>query len=788
MSQLVILNLGRGSWQQGFPSVTAQVWESGTTAPTHAPTQFTGSLPPAPEIPDLYQQWQLLYQALHRRLGRLNLGMRGIELDEMGVTNVSEADFHGISQQLKRELNCWLGASSFGKIERQLRTVLVPAMDLRVVIETDDLQLRQFPWHLWNFLEDYPQAEISLAVPDHKRVDQTTQRLAPKVKILAVLGNSEGIDIQKDREFLAQLPGAEVVFLVEASRQQLNHQLWDERGWDILFFAGHSSSLMGRATGEIAINRTEHLTIEQLKHALKAAIDRGLKFAIFNSCDGLGLAKAMADLNIPQLVVMREPVPDQVAQEFLKYLLTAFSGGKSFYRSVREAREKLQGLENDFPGASWLPVICQNPAETPLSWKQLRDGVEATKKRFTKDWFQTVLLTSIVVLAVVLGVRQIGGFQSLELAMYDQLLRWRPQTEPPDPRLLVITVTQADVQAQTERQGSSLSNKSLAQLLDQLEPLQPAVIGLDIYRDFAIEPQYRRLAEQLSQNQPRLIAVCYAGATDAEPGIPPPPNIPTAQLQQRVGFSDFPVDLDGSIRRHLLGQAPPEKSACQSQLSFSFLLATAYLQQHDPNLQIQWNPTDVRIGPTTFPAMESNAGGYQGMSNGGYQVLLNYRASNQIAEQLTLDDVLNRNQLTPDLVQGRIILIGTTDSSYKDFHQTPYSKNLSEQMAGVLVQAHMVSQILSTVQDKRPLIWWLPEWGEIVWIWVWALLGSVIAYHWRSEAAIWLAAGCAVLVLFGCCYGLILQAGWVPLVPPAFAIVTAAGILVIYTRVQAKQQ
>ncbi len=117
------------------------------------------------------------------------------------------------------------------------------------------------------------------------------------------------------------------------------------------------------------------------------------------------------------------------------------------------------------------------------------------------------------------------------------------------------------MQAQTERQGSSLSNKSLAQLLDKLEPYQPAVIGLDIYRDFAIEPQYRRLAEQLSQNQPHLIAVCYAGATDAEPGIPPPPNIPMAQLQQRVGLSDFPVDLDGSIRRHLLGQALPEKSA-----------------------------------------------------------------------------------------------------------------------------------------------------------------------------------------------------------------------------------
>jgi hypothetical protein len=29
---------------------------------------------------------------------------------------------------------------------------------------------------------------------------------------------------------------------------------------------------------------------------------------------------------------------------------------------VREAREKLQGLEDRYPCATWLPVICQNPS------------------------------------------------------------------------------------------------------------------------------------------------------------------------------------------------------------------------------------------------------------------------------------------------------------------------------------------------------------------------------------------------------------------------------------------
>ncbi len=69
---------------------------------------------------------------------------------------------------------------------------------------------------------------------------------------------------------------------------------------------------------------------------------------------------------------MREPVPDVVAQEFLKLFLKAFSGGKSLYAAVREARERLQPLETVFPGATWMPVICSNSDSVPLTWQDLR--------------------------------------------------------------------------------------------------------------------------------------------------------------------------------------------------------------------------------------------------------------------------------------------------------------------------------------------------------------------------------------------------------------------------------
>ena len=56
MSQLVVLNLGKGDWKQGCGTVIAQLWESHSSIPM----QFIGSLPAAPRLDDLDQRWQCL--------------------------------------------------------------------------------------------------------------------------------------------------------------------------------------------------------------------------------------------------------------------------------------------------------------------------------------------------------------------------------------------------------------------------------------------------------------------------------------------------------------------------------------------------------------------------------------------------------------------------------------------------------------------------------------------------------------------------------------------------------
>ncbi len=756
MSKLVVINLEKGNLNDGFDPVTAQLWENNNSRPI----KFTGSLPPAPEIAELYKRFQLIYLALHQRLLRSEL-----EIESTGLTNVSVVDFSEVQEQLDLAINSWLSSDLFRPIDQKLREKLALDEEFQVIIEASDPRLQQLPWHLWNFVEHYQLCEVAVSSPKYERVTPLPKHKTNKVKILAILGNSEGIDIQQDRNILEHLPHASTVFLVEPSRQELDKCLWSEQGWDILFFAGHSHSDDDR--GHIQINKTSSLTITELKNALNYAISRGLKIAIFNSCDGLGLARQLTDLQINQIIVMREKIPDLVAQEFVKHFLGAFSGGQSFYLAVRYARSRLQGLEDRFPGASWLPVICQNPAEDTLTWLQLCGKTNTIPlPKLTVGHLQTALVISAIVTGLIAGVRSLGFMQQWELSAFDSMMRMRPD-EGADERLLVITVTEADIQAQKQRQKSSLSDSTLQQLLQKLSPYKPRVIGLDIYRDFPVDSQYPDLATRLRTNN-NFIAICQPSDSEQQAaGIAPPPEIPPP----RTGFSDVVSDRDLVIRRHLLSMTPDPESNCKSRYSLNFQLARQYLRLDGIQLHI----TDsgyLQLGKVVFKPIDVPTGGYQQFYAGGHQILLNYRSSRQVAKLVSVAQVLN-GQFNPNWVKDKIVLIGVDSQSVKDYFLTPYSMATTphQEIPGVVLHAHMVSQILSAVLDHRPLLWVLPAWGEILWICGSSLVAGILAVYSRSQLqqAIFLSA--ELLSLYGCCFILLLSGGWMPFLPSALGLV-----------------
>ncbi|MBF2067558.1 MAG: CHASE2 domain-containing protein [Calothrix sp. C42_A2020_038] len=775
MHRLIVLNLGQGELQHGFPTVTVQFWDAESTL-----MQFTGSLPAMPTLDILYQRWQILYESFYTHFTWRRQPQRhfpsvdpSFDIDEDDeVINISYVEFQEVCRELQTLFNTWLSANSFLTIERKLRTHLVPKDEICLVIVAPP-NILNLPWCLWDFLSDYPHAEIALSPPNYARSLKTDTNRGEKntkkqVRILSILGDSTGININQDQQVLEKLPDSAITFLIEPPSQQLNEQLWQSE-WDMLFFAGHSSS---QGKGCIQINSTETLTVEQLKYGLRKAIANGLKLAIFNSCDGLGLAHDLADLHLPQIIVMRLPVPDKIAQEFLKYFLAAFQKGKSLYIALREAREKLQGLETQFPCASWLPVICQNPAERPSTWLEWCGKTNSTQLLPDRRSLQKIILSSLIITLVIAGIRFLGLLSPLDLWAFDILMRLRT-SENPDDRLLVVTVTSEDIQAQgLEPRFGSLSDTTLNRLLRYLEQHQPTAIGLDIYRDYP--SQRPELVKQL-QSQ-RLIGICKRpDAKDDPTGTLPSPEIPSSQL----GFSDFVQDYDGSVRRHLLFMGPDTTSRCTAAYAFSTMLAFRYLYAKD--IKPKFTPDDyLQLGQTIFPSIGARTGGYQSVDAAGSQVLLNYRAMRDpkaIAPRVTVKDIFN-NKVNPQAIQNRIILIGIVDPSAGDYWSTPYGAGSSDKIPGVFIHAHMISQILSKVMDNRPLLWVWSSWQEIMWISCWSLMGGFIAWRFGKLLIIGAVISGTITILVGICWLLLNNGGWVPLVAPLLGLIFTNGTVV----------
>ncbi len=59
MEKLVIIKIGDGDFQQGFP-VTLYIRKEGAPFPS----SLDGKLPPEPQLPLLYEQWQSEYDKL----------------------------------------------------------------------------------------------------------------------------------------------------------------------------------------------------------------------------------------------------------------------------------------------------------------------------------------------------------------------------------------------------------------------------------------------------------------------------------------------------------------------------------------------------------------------------------------------------------------------------------------------------------------------------------------------------------------------------------------------------
>ena len=361
---------------------------------------------------------------------------------------------------------------------------------------------------------------------------------------------------------------------------------------------------------------------------------------------------------------------------------------------------------------------------------------------------------SAAVFAVVLLVRCAGGLESLELSAYDGFMRLRPAVSRVDSRVALVGISDADIQSQA---SWPLTDAVLSETLRALLRHRPRAIGLDIFRDIPVPPGTEAFESLLKQNRNIVGAMKFG-----DDGVLPPAVL---KETEQVGFNDILVDPGGIVRRGLLFLDDERQvySSLALRLALLYLKGEGISALPDPS-----EPTLLRLGKTTLRPFRPNDGGYVRADARGYQFLLDYQGADGAFPALSLAS-LSGSEIDPEAFRDKVVLIGVRAESVKDLFYTPQSRGRAErqQLAGIDLHAHMVSQLLRHALDGTPGMAALSEGQEALWNLLWAVTGGLLGLRtlsvWRFSS-IW--AGGSVALLLGA-YVPFLRGLWVPWVPAA---------------------
>jgi len=385
-------------------------------------------------------------------------------------------------------------------------------------------------------------------------------------------------------------------------------------------------------------------------------------------------------------------------------------------------------------------------------------------------------LSCLLVFVALVGVRRNGNLEFLELPAYDWFVRLLPASSTQDDRITLVLVSEKDILSIGRW---PLTDEVLAQTLTTLLRGKPRAIGLDIFRDIPVPPGTEILNTVLSQN-PNIIVTMKFG----DGGVRPPPVL---EGTEQVSFNDILVDPGGVVRRGLLFLDDGDSVAH----SFALRLALLYLKTQGIVPQPdERNPQHLRLGKVSFRPFEENDGGYVKADARGYQFLLDYQGPATHFRSCSLADLLS-GKVPPGAFSDKIVLIGVTAQSVKDFFFTPYSRGFSEeqQVPGVILHGLMISQFLRAGMEGVQPLATLTEKQEMLWILLCCLLGGILGLRAHSAWRFSLLSFAGVLLIGLSAYSAFLYRWWIPFAPPALAFVLSAALVTAYlTSLERKQR
>ena len=361
----------------------------------------------------------------------------------------------------------------------------------------------------------------------------------------------------------------------------------------------------------------------------------------------------------------------------------------------------------------------------------------------------------------------LGLFQNIEWLTLDLWFRLRP-TEQRESRITVVTISESDLRRLRQW---PIPDSILSELITKISQQKPRAIGLDLYRDFPVEPGTEEL-ESVFRSTPNIVGVEKAIGDR----VSPPPAL---AKQQQVALADLLIDSDGKVRRGLLSV---RVKSGEVKLGLATRLALMYLTEEGVELKPVKNSQKRILGKAVFTPFRGNDGGYVRTDRGGFQILLNFRGRENTFNQISIFDVLNE-KIPPNLLQDQLVLVGSIAPSLNDLFPTPYSEAESEYLPGVFIHANLASQIISEALDGRTSLKTFSE--PLEWIWVLIWTGSSSIFTWKVLnrnsllkrdiiSLIRSTSICLILpeaILLGSSYLLFLLGWWLPVITAGFSVV-----------------
>ncbi len=448
---------------------------------------------PYPESLSLhFKTWQTAYLQFYRTALRARVkgggGLSAPEVDLRSLLVQAEAQFLSAFAY-------WLGSADLLSIRSEIaKAALNPealgeTVDLFITCEP--LELARFPWESWEMGQEFgSRRPIRIArTPANLSQQVQSPHQGRQLRILAVLGDDTGLDFQADRaameslnaqiEFVGWQAGKDTAGLQERIAAAINHPL----GWDILFFAGHSNetALTG---GELGIAPGMSISIKEIARQITQAKERGLQFALFNSCNGLEIANALIDLGLSQVAVFREPVHNRVAQEFLLQFVQELTGGRDVHEATIAAAQFLKVDRNlTYPSAYLIPSLFRHP-EAP-AFRLEPQGLRRDFNRWIKPWLpgrrQAIALAGLTAVSLFPPVQ--GLFlepRVLAQAIYRNSTHQIPKHTP---EITLIQIDEDSIRGLDARKINPIDRSYLAQVIAKTQGLNPRIIGIDFLLD-----------------------------------------------------------------------------------------------------------------------------------------------------------------------------------------------------------------------------------------------------------------------------------------------------------------